>query len=263
MRILFGLDCSRKASFGESVDEIHAQLYESYKEVFKTNIIRNQPSYNAIITLCMTGEGGALQIKNYIEGNMDIKGNDIQIIPLAISNRDELLTRINAISKEANILCVVGSFNPYLYNIPYISISELFNVPKANISDLLLKKGMTVLPSVDYDSIYRYLQEKFPNYSINTLRPLVEEFMYHIRNAMGNKWNDDIECGLLVHVACCIYRLCDGEKSIKNENKNELIKNHTSLYDMLRIYLKPIENEYSIHFDDDELATIISIIERE
>ncbi|MEI3525551.1 MAG: hypothetical protein V8Q27_05010 [Eubacteriales bacterium] len=56
-----------------------------------------------ILTLCMTGQGGAVQIKKYpIEKNVELQ--DIQIIPLAISDQKFLLGKINAILKEHEIV---------------------------------------------------------------------------------------------------------------------------------------------------------------
>lgn len=260
---LFGIDCARKASMGESINEIYDQLIENYKMfVDGVNEQITANSHKVIISLCMSGEGGAIQIKNYIENNMNLTKKNIDVIPLAISDRDELLNRVNAISKESEIICIVGSFNPYLFNIPYISIAELFNVPKEKIEDLLFKTEIPDVVDIDYDSIYDYLRTKFDDMDVDVLRPLLQEFIMNVRNSAKGNWSEDQECGLLVHVACCIYRIMKNGESPQNVYKDALISNYQDLYQVLKKFVKPLEKAFNVELDDNELSIIISIIKK-
>lgn len=260
---LLGIDCARKASMGESVGDIYSQLLENYQ--FYVEGVNEQitaSSHKVIISLCMSGEGGAIQIKNYIENNVNLTRKNIEVIPLAINDRDELLKRVNAISKDSEILCVVGSFNPYLYNIKYISIADLFNVPKEKVEDLLLNDEIPDVNEVDYDSIYEYLRSKFEGMDVDQLRPLLQDFLLNVRNSAKDSWSEDQECGLLVHMACCIYRLINKGESPQNVYKDAVISNYHDLYLILKKYIKPLEDEYHVVFDDNELSIIISIIKK-
>ena len=63
----------------------------------------------------MNGEGGAIQIKKYLEDSLELQ--DIDIFPLSMSNQKELLFKINELKKLYNILCTMGPFDPQLYGL--------------------------------------------------------------------------------------------------------------------------------------------------
>ena len=63
----------------------------------------------------MTGEGGAVQMKNYLEKNAGLNG--IQVIPLSISDRKALLNEVNRLREEHEIRCVIGTYDPGLHGI--------------------------------------------------------------------------------------------------------------------------------------------------
>ena len=58
-------------------------IVDNYKREIKKDII---------ITLCMTGEGGALQIKRYLEKIIEFR--DIDIIPLSMKIKTSLFHRL-------------------------------------------------------------------------------------------------------------------------------------------------------------------------
>ncbi len=260
---LFGIDCSRKASMGDNVDEIYDDLIENYNGYLNTmNISSARPSKKTIITLCMSGEGGAVQIKSYLESNLDLEEKHIEVIPLAISDRDQLLKRVNEISKESEIICVVGSFNPYLFNIRYISIAEIFNVPMNELETLIFKNDVYVADTIDYDSIYNHLKTKLDGMDMDKLRGLLTTFVKDVKQSAKDKWSDNQEAGLVVHVACLIYRLLQGVEGSENIYKDAIIHNYANFYKELKKIVAPIEKAYGITFDDNELSIMISIILR-
>ena len=136
-------------------DRYH-DVMDSYQQVYSelAQSSRKQKNPQVIITLCMTGEGAAVQMKNYIEQNICLENTDI--VPLAISDREYLLKKVNQIQKNQKIVCVVGAYDPELYGIPYIPISTLFDTPADKLGILL---SLETVASVNYNAIYAYLQE--------------------------------------------------------------------------------------------------------
>lgn len=99
-----------------------------------------------LITLCTTGKGGAEELKTYIEryGHME----DVQIIPLSMSNPKALQEAFRDLMRRGTILCVVGTFDPKLYSIPFCSITEVFTTPKERLPELLRKTESKVMRSI-------------------------------------------------------------------------------------------------------------------
>lgn len=90
---LIALDCSRKASCHSSLDEIYDEVMSSYLAIYPkiAQSYQKQKKPQVIISLCMTGEGAAIQIKNYIEQHIYLENTEI--IPLAISDHEYLLKK--------------------------------------------------------------------------------------------------------------------------------------------------------------------------
>ena len=70
---LIAVDCSRKAASASSLEELHEDAMGSCRDFTPTLQSRKDVPTNkntpVIITLCMTGEGGAVQMKSYLEKN--------------------------------------------------------------------------------------------------------------------------------------------------------------------------------------------------
>lgn len=262
---LLGLDCARKAAMGIDINELYDNVMGNYR-LSKENYAEQTPSSESkkiIISLCMSGEGGALQIKTYLENNVEcIKKGLVEVVSLAINDRDHLLKSVNALSKKHEILCAVGSFNPYLFNIPYVSIAELFNADKSTLDTLLFTQDVSELTDIDYDSIYDYLKSQLSSIDVDTLRPLLQECITNIRHGAREAWSEEQECGLLVHIACCINRLKNHEEGVQNVYADVVVSNNESLYEMLVRVLKPLEEAFDVAFDKNEISIIISIIKK-
>jgi len=79
----------------------------------------------AIITLCITGEGTALKIKKYIEDVVPETKEKADIIPVGIIKQDDVEEEIKKLGEKNNIIAIVGTINPNVADIPFISFEEL------------------------------------------------------------------------------------------------------------------------------------------
>ncbi|NRU22305.1 PTS sugar transporter subunit IIA [Clostridium beijerinckii] len=79
-----------------------------------------------IITICITGEGTALKIKKYLEdvvlGNTN---KNLRIISVGIINKDNAQNEIIKISRDHDIAAIVGTIDPELESIPFISFQDI------------------------------------------------------------------------------------------------------------------------------------------
>ncbi|MHC1684411.1 MAG: sigma 54-interacting transcriptional regulator [Clostridiaceae bacterium] len=138
---VLALEVVRRACFEEnSLDEIISTVSSNRNYVGKmegTNYIKKS-SNKTIITLCITGEGTAVNIQRYIEDLIPQVKDDVNIIPLGIINQERILDEINYLSEQNNVVAVVGTINVNVKDIPFISFEELIKGPGINrIKDLL------------------------------------------------------------------------------------------------------------------------------
>lgn len=258
---LIALDCSRKASCDTSLDNVFGSVMDSYQQSFGflKDSYQRQTNNSVIITLCMSGKGAALQMKQYLEKHINMENMDI--LPYAISDRDHLLSEINTLKKEVNILCVIGTYDPQLFGIPFISISKLFDTPEEKLPMLLALEDMEGDIDIDYDAIYNYLSEQLPTIDIRSLKKYLPKAILKIKKTV-NGLSQDQELGLFMHIACSIHRMLVEEKMPTNIHREAILQKNKRLYNDIKDILEPLEEEFEVCFPDDEIANIICIIKQ-
>ncbi|NLC96376.1 MAG: sigma 54-interacting transcriptional regulator [Erysipelotrichaceae bacterium] len=254
------LDCAIKLSSAETIDSVYDDVvkrgfgsFPSLKEEYK----RLEDGKKVIITLCRTGEGSALQIKQYLEMNLQLSGVDI--IALAVGDPKILVSELNKRQKKQEILCIVGTYDPKLHNIPFISIAKIFDTPVDKLPMLLALKDVDVSQSFDYSAMYEYLDEQLPKVNLKKLKRYLPKVLRQI-SGLVDDFTINEEVGLFMHIACSINRLKLNEALPVNIHKEKVILNNKKLYHKLKEILSPFEQEMEVEFNDDELATIIEII---
>ena len=122
---LITLNCALKLSTSNNLDITYDDILTNGFDIGmwekkETNV---KEKHKAIITLCMTGKGSAVRLRKTIPGK-EFDTSDIFILALATSNRNLLINEISKIKEDHEILCVVGTYDPRLFDIPYISITK-------------------------------------------------------------------------------------------------------------------------------------------
>ena len=248
---LLGLDASRKCMLDSDIDNVYHVLMKEVNELFS-----KKQGNEVIITLCNTGEGGASQLKDYIEKYSKL---NYEIIPLAISNKKILVNEVKKIREVKDIHAFVGAYNPKLFGIPFISISDILNVEPSKI-DRILEFTMEYSSNIDYEPIYKYLDEQLEHISINKLKQIVPKVIEDIKKI--ENLSADQELGLFVHIACLINRLLANEKIPRNVHTHRYImKYEVEFKELLKVF-KRVEKRFKVLISDDEIAHVLAIIKK-
>ena len=135
-----------------------------------------------IVTLCTTGKGGAEELKNYIERYGQLQ--DTEVVPLSISDRTVLEGSLRHLMESGIIRCVIGTFDPKLFSIPFISISEVFGTRKEHLPKLLsLEKEAKT--RIDYEAMFDYLEEQLVHTDMTKLKKVLPEVMREMNDTLG------------------------------------------------------------------------------
>jgi len=248
---LLGLDASRRCMVDGDIDNVYHGLMKDVNDLFS-----KKQGDKVLITLCNTGEGGALQLKEYIEKYSKL---NFEIIPLAISNKKVLLTEVKKIRELKDIHAFVGTYDPKLFGIPFISISDLLNTDSSKI-DKILDFSVTDSSKIDFEPIYEYLDEQLDHISVNKLKKIVPDLIEDIKRI--EKLSIDQELGLFVHIACLINRLLSNERVPANLHTSRyIIKYEVEFKELLKIF-KKIERRFKVVISDDEIAHVLAIIKK-
>jgi len=244
-----GIELARRTMTEDNADMV---LRSAIKNVGAVGAFRN----NYIVTLCTTGKGSAEELKRYIERNGQLK--DTEVIAMSYSERDVLSQEFRKLMRNGIINCVVGTFDPQLFSIPFISISEVFSVRKDGLPKLLcLEKEAK--SRIDYNAMFDYLGEQLCYVNTDKLRKLLPETL-RVINSEISELSLDTEAGLLIHISCCIDRLIAKEPTATNPRKKMILSKYDKEFrELLRIF-RPIEKTFHIIINDDEIANILMII---
>lgn len=259
---LIAMDCARKAASDLAIDDLYEDVIDSCQLSFSTMKKGYQRTYEKqiVITLCMSGKGGAVQMKNYIEKYLDFE--DIDILPFAISDRDYLLQEVNRLQKESHILCIISTYDPQLYGIPFVSITELYETPIKELRALLIsQKRKLTFDQVNYDEIYAFLKEQMEPSFVDKIKETLPNVIQELCRKVASI-NIDQRLGIFLHLSCSIYSLSKGEASLENKQKKSVIGRNKKLYAILKEVLNPLEKTFSIQINDDEISYLITSIKK-
>lgn len=249
---LIGIDIARRCAMESDIDYIY---HLSNLEINKMRY-REEKLNQVIVTLCHTGEGGAMQLKRYIDQYSKL---NMKTIPLAISAKDALIHEVSELRKTYDIHCFVGTYDPKLFGIPFIPISKIFENSQEEIDRILMFEPITST-TFNYEDVYQYLNEQFKYVSVSKLKSILSGMIDELSAIYA--FNEDQRVGLFMHMACLVERLLEGKKSLPNLEKQKILSVFNEEYQSLRKVFKPLEKAFHIIIDDNEMTTILMIIKR-
>ncbi len=244
-----GIELARRTTTQSNPEEVYKQAIGRLGELMDYG-------KNYIVTLCTTGMGGARELKRYIEQYGKL--SNTEVIPMAIEDRDALKESFGKLMRQGYISCVVGTFDPQLFSIPFIPISEVFGTKKENLPKLLSLEKEAKL-KIDYESMFEYLDEQLEYTNINKLRKVLPSVLKKINEEIA-ELSLDAEAGLLVHLACLVDRMIGKQKGATNPRKSMILSKYEVEFRKLLKIMKELEKAFRIIVTDDEIANILTII---
>lgn len=247
---LTGINAARKCDVETNIDTIFHSLNIEMNR-YKLDNDNNK----VIITLCNTGEGGAVQLKNYID-NYSYLG--MKTIPLAISDKNKLYEEVSSIRKIYNIHSFVGTYDPKLLGIPFISIQQIFKSEPTELDSILLFKPNNV-NALNYELIYKNLEEQFIYTSIVKIKNVLPSVVNEL--SLIYNLDSDRTIGLFVHLACLIERILSGEDIKQSAVSDEkLMTTYLEDYRIIGKSMKKIEKTFKIIINNKEISTILLMV---
>jgi transcriptional regulatory protein LevR/transcriptional regulator with AAA-type ATPase domain len=270
------IECSRKAVIEADIDII----YEAIKhDVFKYSPYELKVSdsfipenNNIIVTLCTTGEGSAITLRNFIESKINTSEYNVKVFAMAWNNKQHVYNVLGDLSKQKNILAIVGTINPKIYGIPFISTYEVFmdkdcnkikHILDTNIKSGKFKKTEITSGKASYGTFIESLQNEVHNLDLSKFEELYSEFIDNINNNMNTNIEYDVSVSLMVHMICNISKIIAKEAIPVCSLKDILKGKFKDEFNCIKKGLYNIEKFYEITFNDDEIAFILQNIIKE
>ena len=249
---MIGIEAAHKCDIEKDVDSAHHLLSQELREIAFADSHRN----SVIIALCHTGEGRAVYLKNYIDQYSKL---GIKTIAMEFTDRKALLKEIMRLKKAYSIHTFVGTYNPKLLGIPFVSISTLLEATPENLDRILMFEPLS-LPYMNYSKVYDQLAEQFKYASISKIKSVLPQVVDEL--AATYSLDSERTLGLFIHMACAIERILSGKHVDMNLNAKELTSALEEDYRTISRIIKPIEKAFKIIIDDNEIGTLIMILKQ-
>ncbi|NRY59578.1 sigma 54-interacting transcriptional regulator [Clostridium beijerinckii] len=260
------LEAVRKCSVCDAdLNSVYSYLltdFRGYTNNINTQAIQETKEKNKVmITVCSTGKGAAIKLKELVEtvtNNIGVK--NVNIISLGLTN---LTKSIKKIQEENNILAIIGIANPNL-GIPFISIEQLIDGTGENILISIIqgKKIEAIKNTGDKQIIFENICKETIAEFITFLNPqkiysLLNEFLNCTERLLSEKFENPVKLRIMFHVACALERMLLNNGLVYDECDTNFDK---KIIEALKQASLIFKNALSINLTDDEIYYIADII---
>lgn len=250
------LEAARKALLGSSLDEIYNDvlMVNSYVEIHR-NLNDKSENENKIliVTACLTGEGAAIAIKNFLVSNLRLNNDFFEITCLNCLDKKYFKQKIINLQKQNEILFIVSSF-PVDSQIKQYTMYDVFNmnVLKELQAAIDSKTAMLNIPKI--------IKENICDVDGVGLFNDVTSFLNTVENKLSIKLSDENTVGLILHLSFVVGRLRTEDNPAIYPEKDKYISENINLYNMIKENLIFINKKYKIDIVDDEICYLINLL---
>ena len=242
---LLAISACKSSEEGKSLEDIYHHLANEYSGFAYSRM----QSKDIVIVLSSVHENNSDSIKRYLQTLEDYR--DYQILAFNITDKQNLIDKINEVQIKGNVVGIVGTYNPDIFNLKYVDYSHLPNVH--TIHELFAET------KDDFD-VLDYLVEQFDIFKKDELNRTLIPFIESLQKIFHMSFSEDTRLGLLIHMGCLIDRLQKKYASSVNFNMNTIKEKYSKEYGLVSQSLYPLEEGYNVKLSDGDKATIIEII---
>ncbi|ADZ19431.1 putative transcriptional regulator of levanase operon, AAA-ATPase domain (NtrC family), fused to 2 BglG-like domains [Clostridium acetobutylicum EA 2018] len=248
------IEAARKAMLGLSIDEIFNNILtiNSYQHITQhSSELNNKPIRKkiAIVTACLTGEGGSLAIKSFLNSNLKYDKDLFEILCLNCLDKNHFKKELLSIIEQKEILFLVSSF-PVDLNIKQYNMHDVLSMNVIDeIQQLVDTKSIILKLSL-------ILKENIDNIDGKQLYDDIYRFVKRVEFKLKLKVDDEVFIGLVLHIAFAISRLKKGSHSAEYPDKEDFIKDNMKVYSVIKENFVYLYNKYLVDFSDNELCYI-------
>ncbi|GKU31605.1 sigma 54-interacting transcriptional regulator [Clostridium folliculivorans] len=218
---------------------------------------------DVIITTCITGIGTASKIKDLL--NSCFNEEEIKIVAydyesLKSNGREDF------IFKQYNVKVIIGTNNPDIEDVPFVSLENLI-MKKADSVLTSALKGIVdknIIEKINKEAVKLFTLENVLNY-LTILNPdkivdQVEDALTALERSLGFKLENDLKIGLYIHISCMIERLVIKDPIMSYRDSEEFEKCHVHFIKLTKKAFSVIEQFYRVEIPISEIGFIYDSI---
>lgn len=257
------LACGELLQEKRSLDEILTALVEQTKTEWEL-IYPKENKTKALITTCFTGIGTATHISSLLEKSLPAT-SDLEILPY---DYDTLRNKKSSepVFSMYDVLGIIGTANPTIEAVDYLSLEELISESAPMILDDWLDPIMTTEEKKVFNSnlIRNFSLEKvIDSVTILDTEKVMKEidlFMRELENKSETAITNPKKVSLYVHVSCLIERLIRNMPIETYLGYETLYQCQKERLQWIKQSFSVIEEHYSVKIPESEIAYIYDIL---
>ena len=231
---------------------------------------QQENSGKVLVISCITGMGTAEKIKKVLEESFgELMSQDTRMVILDYNEVRSLERVQQAINASERLAGIVGTFQPGLPDIPFISLEELFSeqgpelvlsllTPDLSSSERRLemeRSAMRFISALTMESIINHISVLNPQRILKEM----EGVLNHLTTALSLKPSRQVTLRFLIHCCCMVERIVINRKPLQMalENKPDL---DNRAFSVIKSAFLPIEEAYAIRLSDAEYFYIYELL---
>ncbi|WP_202709868.1 sigma 54-interacting transcriptional regulator [Sporosalibacterium faouarense] len=251
------LETLRKVLYkDDSLDEIYFSIADQHET--KKSIKRQK----AIMTVCATGKGTSIMLKNILLNILqENDNNDIKIITMNYMAIKSNTAEYKKLQEDYEIICCVGNIKPK-DDLPFFSMEDVMNKKtRYRFYKFIESKsddGDISQPKSCYDTSVEMLEEYSlyinPKKAVIYIREFINDLNLHSLNK-----DKALITNLTIHLGFMIERVITGQRAIFDDIESFITK-HSEEFSRMRKSIVKLEKVYNIDIADDELCYALQVI---
>ena len=252
------IEATRKAMMGYTLDEIYKDTFNVFS-LMQNEIIDEESEEDiqklAVVTVCTTGEGSAVAIKNMLFRQLKFDSRILEILPLNLIGKESIYSRLKNIEKEYNVISIVSSFR----------LDS--KIPQFSLEDVLKNEAAEAMQNlIDVESTYIKMGDTLKSMlsAIDGKEALkdIKRFIKNIETDLDIKMDTNILIGVTFHIGCMLDRVKAGGKLIEEfDEKDKFIAENKNMYKVVRLAAQFLNKKYDITIPEDEICYIMSFFD--
>ena len=230
---------------------------------FAYHIEKNQLKQPVILCSCASGLGTAKKLKSMLEQSFP-DGINLDVKTLNYSELIELGNK-NNVFEEYDVLCVLGTLDPNMEDIPFVGLEDLiiedtFNDFNQYFKDYMDEEQLSVF---DKNILHNFSLSNIMN-ALTILNPtkLLEQVANAIdvlQKYVGVRFSNRTCFGLYVHICCLIERLVVS-RNAEYDPSLDFLNEHKDFVDYVKKAFKQVEDFYGVDIPTEEMIHIYNYV---
>lgn len=250
------LEVLRKAMYKDGdIDEIYNSVIEP-KEACKL-----REKQKAIMTVCATGKGTSIMLKNILKNILLETGNgSIEIVPLNFMAIQSDSQEYRDICNKYDVIASVGNIKPDK-DIPFFSMEDIldkdtrykfYRFIESNIShkDLPQEKSSS---SIAINMLEEHTLYINPNKAIEYISEFLDSLNF------PELQDETLKTNLIIHLGFMLERVITGKRAVFDNIKG-FMEEHKEQFAKIRQCIKFLEEAYKIQIANDEICYSLQVI---